>query len=376
MSNRADPMADTRSSSSTSLNESELERGGVEKTKDQTFFTDSAHDTNESPDLPQRHNEDATQSHKEKRSTVLEQVVSTASSKPSVNDAAAAQSVPDGGLKAWLQVLGGFFIYFNTWGIINAFGTYQTFYESDLLSKSTPSDISWIGSLQAFLLMLFGCITGPIYDAGYARALLLVGSFLIVFGQMMLSLCTEYWQVVLAQGVAVGLGAGCLFVPSMAILSTYFRRKMATAMGLAATGSSIGGLLYPIIFYKLQPQIGFAWATRVIGFIVLATLVVSNVLMKVRVLPATRRKVLDLAAYKEPPYLLFNLGCFLGFIGLYAPFFYVSSYSINTGIMGKELAFYLLSILNAASTFGRLIPNVSGSSFSMLIAEFEVSIEC
>jgi hypothetical protein len=29
---------------------------------------------------------------------------------------------PDGGLTAWLQVLGGYFLFFNTWGLINAFG--------------------------------------------------------------------------------------------------------------------------------------------------------------------------------------------------------------------------------------------------------------
>ena len=29
---------------------------------------------------------------------------------------------PNGGTKAWLQVLGGFFLFFNTWGILNTFG--------------------------------------------------------------------------------------------------------------------------------------------------------------------------------------------------------------------------------------------------------------
>lgn len=53
-------------------------------------------------------------------------------------------------------------------------------------------------------------------------------------------LCKTYWQVILAQGICVGLGAGCLFVPSVAILSTYFSTRIATAMGLAAAGSSLG----------------------------------------------------------------------------------------------------------------------------------------
>lgn len=36
-------------------------------------------------------------------------------SKHSVRDAG---SIPNGGLRAWLQVLGGFFLLFNSWGII------------------------------------------------------------------------------------------------------------------------------------------------------------------------------------------------------------------------------------------------------------------
>lgn len=126
--------------------------------------------------------------------------------------------------------------------IVNTFGAYQTYYETGILASSSPSDISWIGSVQAFLLMLVGALTGPIYDAGYFRALLAVGSFGVVFGFMMLSLAKTYWQVILAQGVCVGLGAGCLFVPSVAILSTYFSTRIATAMGIAASGSSLGKL--------------------------------------------------------------------------------------------------------------------------------------
>lgn len=34
---------------------------------------------------------------------------------------------PDVGLQAYLQILGGFFLMFNTWGIVLTFGTFQSF---------------------------------------------------------------------------------------------------------------------------------------------------------------------------------------------------------------------------------------------------------
>jgi len=118
-----------------------------------------------------------------------------------------------------------------------------------------------------------------------------------------------------------------------------------------------GGVIYPIVLYKLIPQIGFGWATRVIGFMALATLLLPNFVMKVRVLPASRRKIIDWSAFREPPYMLFLVGGFLGFMGLYTPFFYMQSYAIATGITDRQLGFYLLSVLNSASILGRIVPN-------------------
>lgn len=131
--------------------------------------------------------------------------------------------------------------FFNTWGILNTFGVYQTYHESGKLYIESSSSISWIGAIQAFVVLSVGAFVGPIYDRGYFRALLLVGGSLIVFGHMMLSLCHEFWQCLLAQGFVIGIGGGCLFVPSVAILPSYFSTMIGMAMGIAASGSSMGG---------------------------------------------------------------------------------------------------------------------------------------
>lgn len=173
-------------------------------------------------------------------------------------DAQERQVESDDTLLACLQVLGAFFLLVNSWyycpsasqfnsylsafrGVTNAFGAYQTYYEANLLKSQTPSQISWIGSIQAFLLLFVGgLITGPIFDAGYLRSLVIIGTIASVLGMMMTSLCKEYWQVILSQGVCVGIGAGCLFLPSVAVMPQYFTKRRAFATGIAAVGSSIG----------------------------------------------------------------------------------------------------------------------------------------
>jgi MFS family permease len=104
---------------------------------------------------------------------------------------------------------------------MNTFGVFQTYYET-LLPNSSPSAISWIGSLQDFLLRFVGVITGPLYDIGYFRTSIATGTFLVVFGTMMTSLGTQYWHFLLAQGFCVGLGAGCVFMPSVGVIPQYF----------------------------------------------------------------------------------------------------------------------------------------------------------
>jgi MFS family permease len=125
-------------------------------------------------------------------------------------------------------------------GIVSSYGVFQTYYEIGLLADKSPSDISWIGSLQAYLLLTVGVLTGPLYDWGHFRALIFVGCFLEVFGMMMLSLCKKYWEVMLAQAIVVGVGCGCIFIPSVAILPSYFSTKRGLANGIAASGSGLG----------------------------------------------------------------------------------------------------------------------------------------
>lgn len=273
------------------------------------------------------------------------------SQSPSADD-----SVPDEGLLAWLQVLGAFINFFNTWGIINAFGTFQAFYQSKFPDESA-STISWIGSIDAFLLMSFGIISGPLLDLGYFRPLQITGSFLILLGIFMTSIATEFWQVMLAQGLCFGLGCGCLYTPSVAIISTYFLKHRSIAIGVVTSGSGFGSVIYSIVFYRLQPRIGEAKAIRSIGYIALGTFVLSIALLRPRIRPSTRRSFFAISAFKELAYAWFTVAMFFGYMGLYIPIDYVSSFAGNKLRATKDMTFYMVPILNAGSIFGRIIPN-------------------
>jgi MFS family permease len=147
---------------------------------------------------------------------------------------------PNGGTIAWLFVFAAFLLFFVTWGPSAGVGAFQEYYQRSLLSHYSPSTISWIGTVNATFLISTGVLAGPLFDRGYVRHLMLLGSFMVVFGQMMLSLSTEYYQILLSQGFCVGIGAGLIYVPAIAMVNVKFTTRRAIAMGLVTSGASLG----------------------------------------------------------------------------------------------------------------------------------------
>lgn len=138
-------------------------------------------------------------------------------------------------------------------GVFVSFGIFQSYYITKLQRK--PSGTSWIGSFQIFLLFFLGIFSSYFTDTGYFRTLVLSGAFLTTLGTIMASICQSYWQLFLAQGVCVGLGNRLLFTPTMSVVSTYFHKRRALAMGIAACGSVTGGLIFPSMTASLDATV-------------------------------------------------------------------------------------------------------------------------
>ncbi|KAJ7511314.1 MFS general substrate transporter [Mycena galericulata] len=132
---------------------------------------------------------------------------------------------PEGGARAWATVAGTFLVQFCGFGYTTSFGVYQDFYTRDYLTHSSSSAISWIGSVNALLVISGGLFAGRLYDRGHFYALLYGGATLQCFSLFMLSVCKpeQFYQIFLAQG----LGAGTVYVPSVAVVSHYFQKRRA-----------------------------------------------------------------------------------------------------------------------------------------------------
>ena len=118
-------------------------------------------------------------------------------------------------------------------------------------------------------------------------------------------------------------------------------------------------MIYPIAWSQLQPRIGFGWATRVIGFILIATLALPLVIMRPLHYPRKKTSLWNINALFDIPYVLFGLGTLFGYMGIYVVFFYIQLYALSRTDISLQLAFYLLPLVNAGSSLGRILPNLA-----------------
>ncbi|KAH8678979.1 major facilitator superfamily domain-containing protein [Tricladium varicosporioides] len=263
---------------------------------------------------------------------------------------------PEGGLKGWGVVVGSFCGSFSVFGIINSTAILLQYFEEHQLKDYSPGQIGWIFGFALFLTFFCGAPIGPIFDAYGPRVLIASGSVLLIASMFLLGLCTQYWHFFIVYSVLNGIG-GCLInTPCIASIGHYFLRKRGNATGIAMTSGSIGGIIFPLMLQRLFPMVGFAWATRILGFILVFLLGMANLLVRSR-LP--RKKIVslkkvspDLTVFKDLPFLFVTLGIFLMEWGIFVPLTYISTYVTSHG-QSANFGFQILAIMNAGSFFGR-----------------------
>ncbi|PCH37538.1 MFS general substrate transporter [Wolfiporia cocos MD-104 SS10] len=277
---------------------------------------------------------------------------------------------PEGGLQAWATVWGGFFAFVATFGVVNAYGVFQDYYSATLLANSSSSTIALIGAIQLFFLYSGGTVVGRVYDAYGTGVLIPLGSFFIVFSLMMVSLVQpdKPYQLFLAQGLGFGLGLACIFNPTMAVAGHWFKRRRAYAIGVIASGSSVGGVFIPIMLQRLIPMVGFPWAVRAVAFICLGCLTIACLTIRTRLPPSrtiSLRGLVDLNGFRDWKYVCAGIGGFLVFYAIFIPYFYIQIYATFRGVP-NDYAIYLLPIINAFGLPSRIFPGLMADRWGCL----------
>ncbi|GKZ47183.1 hypothetical protein AbraIFM66951_010533 [Aspergillus brasiliensis] len=263
--------------------------------------------------------------------------------------------------RAVMTLIGSFCGMFCTVGFVNSFGLFLEYYKKDQLSNQPESTIAWIAAIDIFFIFGVSVVSGPLLDTVGPRILLCIGSLGTIFSIMMTSLCKELYQFILAQGILLGISLSLLTCPMIALVGQHIKIKRGAAVGIVIGGSSLGGVLWPIIVNELlqKPTIGFGWTMRIVGFIMLPLLGAKP---EPEPEPSSKEST-DKSLLKNRSLHLTCLSFFIIYFGMFSPFFYISSYGVTQGIASSSLSFYTISMLNGASLFGRIIPGILADKY-------------
>lgn len=87
-------------------------------------------------------------------------------------------------------------------------------------------------------------------------------SVFLVIATILVGECKTYWQLLLCQGLVVGTCCGMIFGPVLTVVGHWFRRKRASALGVASFGGAVGGVIFPIAARRLFEEVGWVISTQ------------------------------------------------------------------------------------------------------------------
>lgn len=137
---------------------------------------------------------------------------------------------PRNGRTAWLHAATGFFVVANCWGLGNAWGLFQVYYEIAYLPGVSSSSIAWIGSTQLALVFGLGFPVGKLVDMGYFHWVFYTGTCLMVLGIFCTAWCTRLATLWVVQGLLTGVGMGMLFVSGITAMVSMYERWLCTSV--------------------------------------------------------------------------------------------------------------------------------------------------
>ena len=166
-------------------------------------------------------------------------------------------------------------------GVNGAFGVYYLALLDEF--SWSRSDGATVASANFFVYAIASPLVGLAFDRFGPRLLMPFGALLVGVGLVISSFASSLWELYVSYGIITALGQGALsFVGHNALISFWFVRRRATAIGIASMGQGVGALVMVPLTQLLIDQVGWRWTYVVTGSLLLLVLVPANALFQRR----------------------------------------------------------------------------------------------
>jgi len=189
---------------------------------------------------------------------------------------------PDGGY-GWVCIGACFVINGFTWGICASFGAYLNYYlVNDIFEGTSDMDYAFVGGSNFGAALITGPAVNALLRKFGTRPVMFSGCFFWALGLIAASWARTFWQLVLSQGICVGIGLGMIWQPSTGVVSQWFQKRRSMAQGITSAGSGFVGILYSVSTIHIIENVSLAWALRFTGISSFVMLVIATSLLRDR----------------------------------------------------------------------------------------------
>lgn len=117
------------------------------------------------------------------------------------------------------------------------------------------------------------------------------------------------------------------------------------------TGSSLAGVVFPIMLDRMVTDDGYPWAIRTAAFLILGLQILAVFTVRPRTKPVQKKmpRGRRLAApFTELPFVLLMLGILVLAYGIFTPIVYLAVQGYQQAQMSEHMSQYLVAIFNGA----------------------------
>jgi MFS family permease len=236
--------------------------------------------------------------------------------------------------------------------------SFAAFFESFAREfAASRADVSLVFGLSGLLYFLLGAFAGMAADRFGPRLVTSAGMLCIAGGLALASQANSLVQLVLAQGVGVGLGIALVYTPAIGCVQPWFTRRRGLAAGLASAGIGAGTLLVPLVVAAAiaawqwrTTLLGLAACTVVIGMAATGLLRRAPAATARGSLPAKGTTLRE--ALASPRFRWLYAMTLVGAVPMFVPFAHVSAAARDIGV-DEASAVGLVGLIGIGSLTGR-----------------------
>ncbi|KAK9303048.1 hypothetical protein QLX08_005153 [Tetragonisca angustula] len=250
---------------------------------------------------------------------------------------------PDGGLRAWMIMIGSFVINGVLFSVINTYSLIYLELQKSLLESgetAASSKAALVGSLTIGTTFFLSPISGILTDKIGIQMTTFLGGALASSGMLLSSLFSSQVSLLyLTYGVMYGLGASLAYTPSLAILGHYFKRYLGLVNGIVTAGSSVFTTLMPYLMQAILRRFGLDGTLRFLAMLTAIVMACAILFKPIPLTPVSQeqlksksnfktclKQVINVSIWRKKRYVVWASSIPLALFGYFVPYVHIGKF--------------------------------------------------